>query len=161
MNRVKRNLTALMFLPVLCVSASAQVQTTAGNPYRLITARNVFGLRSPPPPAAKQTPIAAPQIVLTGLSTITGRKLALLKLDFPAKPAQKQKEELCILKEGEADGPVRVLQIDMKAQSVKVDNCGTIDLLTFDKNGPKSSPTTVTPRRWAGMPVSAIRQLRR
>lgn len=161
MNRAQRSLTASLFLLVLCESASAQLQTTAGNPYRLITVRNVFGLRAPPPPAAaKQTPVAAPQIILNGLSTITGRKLALLKLEFPAKPAQKQREELCILKEGEEDGPVRVLQIDMKAQTVKVDNSGTIDVLTFDKNGPKSSPP-VTPRRWAGMPVSAMRQIRR
>ena len=145
-----RSITVVFCLLLLSQSVFAQLRAVITNPYRAITNRNVFGLRAPSLPKMAQTAADAPQIILTGLSTITGRKLALLKLEFPAKPAQRPREESCILKEGEADGPVRVLQIDMKAQTVKVDNSGTIAVLTFEKNGPKPQPAAPT-RRWPVM----------
>jgi hypothetical protein len=82
--------------------------------------------------------------------------LALLKLKFPQKALQQQKEESCILKEGEEAGPVRILQIDMKSETVKVNNSGNIMVLTFQSNGPKltasssqhvRSALTLRPRR--------------
>lgn len=80
------------------------------------------------------------QITLTGITTIIGKKLVLLKLQSPAKPFQPQKEESCILSEGQKDGAIEVLQIDPKSARVKVRNAGTVMVLTFEKNGPKPAP---------------------
>jgi hypothetical protein len=44
-----------------------------------------------------------------------------------------------VLGERERDGQVEVLEVDPRADSVKVNNCGTVMVLTFDKDGPKAS----------------------
>jgi hypothetical protein len=142
MNSLSRTGGTLLCALTFCSLAAAQVRSHPINPYQSIPARNAFALRPAPSPAPTQPTVACPDIVLTGLTTITGRKLALLKLDFPAKPSQRQREESCILTEGDKDGPVRVLQIDMKTETVKVDNSGKVALLTFQKNGPKTTPAS-------------------
>ena len=136
--RNHRSLALLMVLG-LCPAATAQNRKFRPTPYQLIVERNAFGLLPYVAPAPVMTTAKAlPQVILTGLTTITGTKLALLKVEL--KNAKRSKEESCVLKEGEADGPVRVLNIDMKAGTVKVDNSGEVTQLTFQTNGPKATP---------------------
>jgi hypothetical protein len=156
MNWLKRSVISLLSAVVLCRIATAQVSTNPTNPYQAIPRRNIFGLRPEPTAVPSAPPIAAPEIILTGLTTITGSKLALLKLEFPAKPSQRQREESCILREGDKDGPVQVLQIDIKKETVKVDNSGKVSWLTFQKNGPKSKLSSPLKRRTA-MPIPVMR----
>ena len=40
------------------------------------------------------------------------------------------------MSEGQRAGPIEVLQINEKAGSVKVNNSGTVMVLTFEKDGP-------------------------
>ena len=87
-----------------------------------------------------------PKITLTGITTILGNKRALMKVaPSVAKPGQASKEESLILTEGQREGEVEVLQIDERAESVKVNNSGTVMTLTFEKDGAKL-PATPAPR---------------
>ncbi len=108
------------------------------NPYAGIIARNIFHLRPPEPKLIQAVSAPLPTLVLTGITTILGRKQALLKIRFPASPPHPPKEESCILTEGEKDGALQVLQIDVKEARVNVSNSGTLMTLTFEKNGPKA-----------------------
>ncbi len=114
------------------------------DPYHEIAARNVFGLR-PPPARVEPPPAPLPQVVLTGITTILGNKRALLKIRFPAQPSRPAKEESCILTEGQRDGPVEVLAINEKTAQVKLDNSGTVCVITFEKL-PPTPPPAARPR---------------
>lgn len=116
-----------------------------GNPYRHIPQRNVFALRSPQPQTAKvqQPAPPLPQVRLTGITTIFGDKRALLEVRLAAKPSEPAREQRYILTEGKRGGPITVLEIDEKANTVKVDNSGTISVIGFDK--PKVAPPAATP----------------
>ena len=87
-----------------------------------------------------------PKITLTGITTILHGKRALLEIQRPPNGRTVVKPEYCILKEGQRDGPVEVLDIDEKAAKVKVDNSGTIMVITFEKPAPTPAPK---PRRLA------------
>ena len=134
----------------LCTAANAITDTA---PYQGIVERNVFGLKPPPPPpdpeAAKPPP---PKIILTGIlaGSVFGGKRALMKTPpGPVKPGQKPgTEEYYILNVGQRQGEIEVLDIDDKAGSVKVNNGGTVETLTLDKDGQKLPSTTLP----AGIP---------
>jgi len=151
---IGRTAAGVLILLLLWQAGRAAPSPVASNPFRMIVQRNVFGLRPPrsepaPPPAQP-----LPEVVLTGLTTIVGHKLALLTLHFPGKPFERAKEELCTLKEGQREGPVEVLEIDLKNDRVKVNNSGAIVFVNLRRELPKPSalPTpfpTVT-RRYFG-----------
>jgi hypothetical protein len=81
------------------------------------------------------TPIALLKITLAGISTFE-RKCVLLKVRAPAGLGEQAKEWSCILGEGQRAGPVEVLEIDPETGSARVNNSGTIVVLTFEKDGP-------------------------
>ena len=131
-----------MIVVSTCPWTTGRGADTAGNPYKIIALRNIFGLRPPPPPQKVEAPsVPLPNIVLTGITTILGEKRAFLEITSLARPPQPPKPQSCILTEGQREGDVQVVQIDPKAESVKILNSGVEMLLTFDKNGRK--PTTV------------------
>ena len=113
---------------------------------------------SPPPPAQLEQPSSPlPKITLTGITTIAGAKRALLKVEFPAKPPEPLKHRSYMLAEGKHDGPIGVLAINEKTARVKVDNCGTVMEITFEKPAPtppKAEPPTQASirSRWARPP---------
>jgi len=121
---------------------------TSDNPYQSIVDRNVFSLKPPAPPAdpAEVNKPTVVKITLTGMTTILGNKRVLMKTaPPPGKPGEGPKSELSyILTEGERQGDIEVLEIDEKGGSVKVNNAGTIQTLTFEKDGAKL-PATVAP----------------
>lgn len=129
----------------LVLSAGAQAVTadadsSSGSPYQAIVDRNVFGLRPPPPPpspeANKPPP---PNIILNGITTILGKKQALMKINLPPKPPEPAKEQAFILTVGQRDGEIEVLAIDEQAGMVTVNDYGTITNLTLKDNGPKTA----------------------
>jgi hypothetical protein len=88
------------------------------NPWRLITAQNVFRLQ---PIEVKQAPVAeaprriAPKVVVTGITDVLGRRLALVEILELGKPLSKP-----LLAEGDVAGSVQVLQIDLDHNRVRV-----------------------------------------
>jgi len=112
--------------------------TSAGNPFSAIVERNVFALKDPPPPPPLEvkTNTPPPNIRLTGITTIfgTSNKRALFmvqEVGIPGKPAGK--EESYILTEGQRQGPIEVVEIDEKHNSVKIKNDGNEAVLTLDE----------------------------
>ena len=137
---------------MLCSLSLFATQVHLTNSYLEIPDRNVFRLRprlvqhvEPPPP-----PIAT--ITLRGVTSILGKRQAILDVEYPAKAPQPAKKESCVLGEREHDGQVEVLEVNPRAGSVKVNNCGTVMVLTFEKNGPKvpktPPPTSVAQARF-------------
>jgi hypothetical protein len=145
MIRAGKRLFCLGFCGVFSVAA-------ADTPYQPIIDRNVFALKAPPPPAvvnpeANKPP--PPNITLTGITTILNSKRAFISVQMPAKPPEPAKVQSFMLREGERDGEIEILEIDEKAGMVKVNEFGTITNLTWEKNGLKmasggSAPTPST-----------------
>jgi hypothetical protein len=126
-------------------AANAVPADTAENPYQAIIDRNVFSLKPPPPPP-DPTEVNKPtalKITLTGITTILGNKRVLMKTAAPpGKPGEPPKtEQSYILTEGQREGEIEVIEIDEKAGSVKVSNAGTVQTLTFEKDGAKLPAT--------------------
>jgi len=108
---------------------------------------------SPPPPSEqKQPPV---KITLSGLTDILGEKQALLKAQIPPHPpADPAHEESYILSEGQSESGIKVLAIDQKAGTVKVDNHGTVQTLDFENNGTKLPLASSLPPPPVPVPVA-------
>ena len=121
----------------------AIVPNSAAEQYHAIQQRNVFGLKPPTQVEVTNSPKPLPKITLTGITTILDNKRALMKVaPLGLKPGETNKELSLILTEGQREGDVEVLQIDEKTGSVKVNNSGTVMVLTFEKDGAKLPATT-------------------
>lgn len=116
------------------------------NPYQSIIDRNAFALRPPPPPpdpAASQPPPTPPSNVkLTGITSMFGpsSKRAMLEIletgpgKLPKKPT---------LKEGEREGTVEVVSIDVAKGLVKILNNGVESVLGFTNDVAKAGPVAM------------------
>lgn len=131
-------------LTVCTVVHGITPESSSANPYQGIVDRNVFALKPPPPPppAVDNTKQTGPKIILTGITTILGKR-ALMKATLPVqnepgKPPTAPKEESFMLKEGERQGEIEVLEINDKAGTVKVNNYGVVMTLDFEKDGAKT-----------------------
>lgn len=129
----------LLGLSVLAVSGNRAFAAsgTAESPYASIAERNVFGLKPAPPPAAPDLASSkppAPKVTLLGITTLLGKKRALLKTTPPATAGIPAKEQSLMLAEGQRDGDLVLVHVDEKAAIVTVDDCGTITNITFDKD---------------------------
>jgi hypothetical protein len=124
------------------LSASAIVLTSFGaaeNRYSSIVERNVFNLHPAPPPInpadlVKKTP--PPKITFTGITTILGKKLALLT--FPVSKPNTPPVSV-MLAEGQAQDEIEVKSIDEKAGVVQIINHGEPQTLDFEHDAPKGS----------------------
>ena len=155
MMRGRRTLSFVLGGFVLGLGARGLIADVPGNPYQGIVERNVFNLKPPPPVGPPEPPPApVPKITLTGITTILGNKRALMKVLEPPKPPQAAKEESYILTEGQRDGEIEVLAIDEQAGTVKVNNHGTVQELTFDKDGAKLPGSPLSAAVPPGMPGS-------
>lgn len=128
---------------VVAISTQVLTADVQKNPYQNIVERNLFALRDPPSQNVAPPTPPPPKILLTGITTILGRKQALMKVQVPARPPQPAKEESYILTEGQRDGEIQVVSIDEAAGSVKVINHGVAQELNFDKDGVKLPKTPV------------------
>ena len=137
--------TWLLGTLALWLGAKALIADTPGHAYAGIANGNVFRLRplsrqDPGPPAAPQ-----PKVTVGGITTILGDKRVLLKMHFPAGPPEPAKEVSCILTVGQREGLIEVLEIDETAGSVKINNSGTVMVLTLAKDGPRQSTASLVP----------------
>jgi hypothetical protein len=137
---------------ILGAAVDAAVADLPSNPYQGIVDRNLFGLKPLPPPASTTPdPPPAPKITLTGITTILGKKQVLMKLQPPAKPPEQPKEQSLILAEGERDGEIEVVSVDMQTGTVKLNDYGTPLTLNLEKDGAKL-PSTPAPVGQPGAP---------
>src|SRR5204863_6665316 len=90
---------ALVLMPAIlvCAGAHATKPDSDGHSYDIIPERNVFNLKPETPrvlgdPLPPQ-PTAQAKLILSGISTITGYKLALLKAQLPGKPGEAPREQ--------------------------------------------------------------------
>jgi hypothetical protein len=138
----------------LCTAANALSVEASVTPYQPIVERNVFGLKPPPPPPSpEEIKPPPPNIKLQGITTILGKKRALMKVMLPGKPGVKPEEQSFILTEGQRDGDIEVLEIDEVNKTVKVNNFGTVTNLDFKNNGVviASAPAPGPPPPGAGV----------
>src|SRR3954469_14928757 len=124
---------------IIAITAAActisQVKAEPRNPYSGIFDHNSFSLKPIPPPPPDTPPPAPPvplaKVVLTGLLSIFGAPRVTLEIteQEQGKAAVVSKP---VLKQGERDGSVEVLSIDMAANSVRIRN-GTVETnITFE-----------------------------
>jgi hypothetical protein len=142
----------------LSLGTPALVAETAGHPYLGIASSNVFRLKAPlrtPPPVQ---PVPLTKVKLVGITTLGDRR-ALLKVYLPTIPPEPAKEVSYILAVGQRDGPIEVLDIDEVAGTVKVNNSGTVMVLTFEKESPRPQ-TRALPMDLPPMPPTVIGPVR-
>jgi len=129
----------------ICAVAAPNVNEPSENPYQAIVERNVFSLRDPPPPPKpEEVKPPPPKLTLTGITTLLGRKMVLLKAPpapGPVKPGEPPKtEQFFTLAEGQQDGELEIVNIDEKAGVVNVKYGGVPASLNFADNGAKPMP---------------------
>src|SRR5436190_23052227 len=124
MTTIKRAAVAVMV--ITCGSAVPSLWADArANPYSSIVDRNPFGIKPPPvlladtPPPAPVVPLA--KVVLTGVTSMLGPPRALLEIT-ESEPGKTPVVNKRILKEGERDGSVEVLSIDVINNKVRIRN---------------------------------------
>jgi len=143
----------------LCASGNAVTSDAAGSPYQSIVERNVFGLKPPtPPPDPEANKPPPPKMFLQGITTFGGTKRALLKAQMPPKPGEPPKgEDSFVLAEGQREGDIEVLEINVKEGTVKVNDFGAIRTLDFEHDGIKTVTAAavpgVAPHPVGGIPI--------
>ena len=153
-------------LACLLAGVTAAVQTvsaiTADNPYTsAITNRNLFSLKSAAEMAPPVTPLPPPNIPLvklTGLTTLMGGKRCILRIPVPARGQVPAKEvSLFKAEQDSMEEGIQVLEIDLAAARVKINNNGTEQTLDLAKDSPKPAasvapvPGLALPKPLAGV----------
>ena len=124
-----------------------------GHPFKHITERNVFALKPPPPPpdpsdVPPPPPPVLAKVTLTGILNVLGPPRALLEVmeNEPGKPPG-QSTKRPILREGERDGSIEVVSIDVEKNLVKIKNGNYETNLTFEvqKQAPAGAIAAVPP----------------
>ena len=141
----------------LTTEAVAPAKDTGGFPYQKIIDRNAFRLNPPPPPVSTEPPKPPPpKISATGIASIFGRVVGLLKVMESAQPGVPPQEQSYILAVGERQGEVEVLAINEQAATIKVNNYGTEMLLTLKTNLPVPAAPVPVPGLPPGVNPAAV-----
>jgi len=148
----------LLLLALLCAvlgGSERALAVTSDNPYvHPITNRNLFSLKAPTRPEDNLPPAPPPnipKIQFVGITTIMGGKRAILRVPQPARPPEPAGERSLMLTEnGPSEEGVKVLEINIAAGSVKINNHGLIQTLDLENDAPKSAPARAP---GAGIPV--------
>ena len=121
------------------------------NPYSAVVERNIFGLKAVPEFNEKAAPAApvsssSAQVVLRGITSIFGPSStrALLEI-IEQEPGKQGSTRRPILREGERDGDVELVSIDLEKNIVKIRNAGAETELTFPKPVSSSIIASATP----------------
>ena len=126
----------------ICSQAKALTRAEVGKPYQAIGVRNAFNLHAPQPqPGPISIKASPPKITLLGTTDILNKKLAIFRLAFPAGPNNAAKELVLNMIEGERQGEIELLKIDPKAGAITVNNHGTLEVKTIEKDG--AQPPTI------------------
>jgi len=107
-----------------------------GNPFQSIVERNVFAIKPPPPVEEKPVEALPPpppptKVVLTGILNILGPPRALLEV-AENEPGKQPNTKKPILREGEREGAIEVLAIDIVKNIVRIRNGNIETNLTFE-----------------------------
>src|SRR5438874_1559932 len=137
---------------VVCqtVLANTPEAESTSNPYQGIVDRNVFGLKPPPPPTPPpEQPKPPLNIVLSGITTLSGKKRCFISVTGPPKAGAPTIPESMMLTEGQRQGDIEIVSIDEKGGIVNLKQGGSAETISFDKNGVKGGPP---PPAMAGAP---------
>jgi len=115
------------------------------NPYQAIIERNPFALKPPPKPLEVTPPqavVSIGKVILTGITSLGPAPKALLEIteQEPGKTATTRRP---ILQQGERDGAVEVLSIDVEKSLVKIRNAGNETNISFEV--PKIAASAAAP----------------
>lgn len=143
--------TSGVALALFFILVTLTVPAITDNPYSdTITSRNAFGIKPvvavAPPPVV---PPPAPKVQLQGITTILGKKLVLFKAVLPAKPPEQPqpKEVSLMLSEGQREGEIEVMEINVDTGNVKLKNYGVEQSLNLKDDAAKpvvmAAPTPV------------------
>jgi hypothetical protein len=127
----RRNIFLSITLGCLQIARASQVAVPgapAENPYLAVAGHNPFGLVSQPSPTVQDIKTPPPEITLNGIMTIFGDKRALFKVR-----TQSGEEKSCILSEGQRDGDIELLSVDVKGGTITVNNHGVIQTIAICK----------------------------
>lgn len=126
----------------------AEEQNGMASPYQTIVDRNAFNLKAPVIASEKTEPPPPPmaKVVLTGVTSMMNSKRALLEIE-EAQAGKGNNKKSIILREGEREGSVEVMDIDVEHATVKIKNNGFETNLIFEVK--KETAPPVTP----GMPI--------
>ena len=103
-----------------------------GNPFQVIVERNAFRLKPAPAPQVVSTnppPPPPSNVRLTGVYEWSGVKKAVLEI---TDPVSKKVDHPMPLVEGDEQGLVKIISIDVKAGKVEIQNGTETATLTFD-----------------------------
>ncbi len=131
------------------------------NPYESIVARNVFALKPPPPPPDPTPPPPPPaplaKVVLTGITSIFGESSKRAIVEITEQEAGKAATvKKPILREGERDGSIEVVSIDVEKSIVRIRNGGVETNLIFEVQKSPAGPPAPSPLPGApGAPMTA------
>ena len=109
--------------------AAAATVATPDNPYQSIIQRNLFGLLSPPPPAAPEIQTPPLSITLTGVTTVLGDRRALFKTPSTGVVGWKQH----MLVEGQSEDEIKLLAIDVPMGTARFINHGVLQIVAICK----------------------------
>jgi len=103
----------------------------SANPYENIATRNIFSLVPPKADISKPGDVfkPPPEYKLTGIAGFGSNKWALLSKADPGKAPRH-----FMLREGQSEGPLEVVQVDEIANVVRIRNEGALVELTFATN---------------------------
>jgi len=122
----------VVFFAGISSLATYAVADSARNPFQPIVTRNVFRLQPIPLQPIVKPIVALPTIKLVGITTILGDKRAILRVQLPANYSETIKEQSLILVEGHSEGAITVTEIDEIAGTVKLNNSGTMMMLSLE-----------------------------
>ena len=131
-------LASLALAPLL----KAQARNTGADagPYGAIVDRNIFDLQPiPPPPKITPPPPTPPNVKLIGLLATTDHPQAVIwsqEASMPPKPAV-----TWIMREGQRQANVEVLEIDIAARTAKVQIDDNVTVLKLEEKGAPAGPT--------------------
>ncbi len=123
-------LAALVFLPSMMQAGEAPQAAD----FTSIVPRNAFGLvPAAVVPTVQSVPVpeASPNILLTGVASFKGKKLAYLTVTTPGVKEAKYLK----LGESEQDGDIEVTSIDLPKGEVRLKDRGRPAVVNFIKNG--------------------------
>lgn len=136
-------------------SSAYALSVTKDAPFEFIAGRNVFNLQPLPPPIPPPVQPASikamPQVIVTGMIDVCGRKRLLAEISEPGRPAIKQ-----VLSEGEEAGPVQVLHIDVRRGLVNVRIHGEESTLALHSPSVPAAPPAVRPKASPAMTVKML-----
>src|ERR1700722_1981025 len=130
MNPVKKIIVAVCMAGCAIKASCSDGQN---NPYKDISERNPFELN--PAAITNSDDVITPpvQITLNGIMTIFGDKRALLKTQPAISSLGATKGKNYMLAEGQRDGEIELLAVDVTGEKIKVNNHGVIQIISLSK----------------------------